>query len=324
MADCVICLSRDGFDCEVSNAGGRDGSIYDCPVCGRFSASRNAIYENLAPENPRMTRVKRAVLSHQTRLQVDAGQTPEMLMTYDLEQFENSNPRLPTPAQQAANAIRFIGEKIEGVFQPLNSLPPSFQAAIGAPTRTYALKIVRDLWDRGLVEATDVETLSARYEMVQIDLSLAGWEAFEQERRGKFSSGYGFIALQFGDHILDPMLRDIIKPGLRAAGYELVDLRDVSKAGVIDNILRAQIRDSSFVLVDLTHDNYGAYWEAGYAEGLGKPVIYICEKSKFDQAKTHFDTNHCTTVMWDVADPAVFLTEVTATIRRSLGYDRTD
>ena len=45
--------------------------------------------------------------------------------------------------------------------------------------------------------------------------------------------------------------------------------------------MRERIRDAAFVLVDLTHDNPGAYWEGGYAEGLGKPVIYICEASKF-------------------------------------------
>src|SRR3546814_6925901 len=74
-------------------------------------------------------------------------------------------------------------------------------------------------------------------------------------------------------------------------------MRNVARAGIIDNIMRSQIRDAAFVIVDLTHDNSGAYWEAGYAEGLGKPVIYICEKAKFDKAKTHFDTNHCTTVV---------------------------
>jgi len=35
--------------------------------------------------------------------------------------------------------------------------------------------------------------------------------------------------------------------------------------------------------------NPGAYWEAGYAEGLGKPVIYTCEEAKFVEA-SHFDT----------------------------------
>ena len=42
-------------------------------------------------------------------------------------------------------------------------------------------------------------------------------------------------------------------------------MNDVSRAGVIDNIMRIEVRDAKFVLVDLTHDNNGAYWEAGYA-----------------------------------------------------------
>jgi nucleoside 2-deoxyribosyltransferase len=82
--------------------------------------------------------------------------------------------------------------------------------------------------------------------------------------------------------------------------------------------MRAKIRDSAFVLVDLTHDNSGAYWEAGYAEGLGKPVIYLCEESKFEKAKTHFDTNHCTTVTWDIENVEQFKTKLIATLRNSL------
>ncbi len=82
--------------------------------------------------------------------------------------------------------------------------------------------------------------------------------------------------------------------------------------------MREQIRDAAFVIVDLTHDNSGAYWEAGYAEGLGKPVIYICEMAKFEAAQTHFDTNHCTTVIWSNDDRQKFELELIATLRRSL------
>ena len=91
------------------------------------------------------------------------------------------------------------------------------------------------------------------------------------------------------------------------------------RQGIIDNIMRVQIRAAKFVIADiLTHDNRGAYWEAGYAEGLGKPVIYICEKGKFDKEKTHFDTNHCTTVPWSRGDDEGFRQQLTATLRRSL------
>jgi len=39
----------------------------------------------------------------------------------------------------------------------------------------------------------------------------------------------------------------------------------------------------------------GAYWEAGYAEGLQKPVIYTCRK---DWKGIHFDTEHLTRIIW--------------------------
>ena len=82
--------------------------------------------------------------------------------------------------------------------------------------------------------------------------------------------------------------------------------------------MREQIRDSAFVIVDLTHDNSGAYWEAGYAEGLGKPVISICEEEKFREAQSHFDTNHSTTVLWHPDRGDEFSRSLIATLRRSL------
>jgi nucleoside 2-deoxyribosyltransferase len=52
------------------------------------------------------------------------------------------------------------------------------------------------------------------------------------------------------------------------------------------------------VAADLSDDNAGAYWEAGFAEGLGKPVIYICREG----VNTHFDTDHRRTVRWSTGD----------------------
>ena len=111
----------------------------------------------------------------------------------------------------------------------------------------------------------------------------------------------------------------MIKPAIGELGYRLEDMRDAARAGIIDNVMRARIRDAAFVLVDLTHANAGAYWEAGYAEGLGKPVLYLCKNSVFDAKGTHFDTNHCTTVMWNSGAPDQFRDELLATLRRSLG-----
>ncbi len=181
------------------------------------------------------------------------------------------------------------------------------------------MRLARQLEHRGLLTAIDCGDMQSPDEVMEVDLTLDGWERYEAERQGQISGSYGFIALKFGDPALDPFLQDVIKPAVASVGFTLEDMRDAARAGVIDNVMRARIRDAAFVLVDLTHGNAGAYWEAGYAEGLGKPVLYLCERSIFDEKGTHFDTNHCTTIMWDADDSSSFTAELVATLRRSLG-----
>ena len=154
----------------------------------------------------------------------------------------------------------------------------------------------------------------------EVNLTRKGWEQYAAEKRGQPDGNYGFLAMEFDNANLDAFVGDVLKPAVKeGTGYDLLHMQDAGKAGIIDNIMRAQIRDAKFIIADLTHDNNGAYWEAGYAEGLGKPVIYICEKKKFDEKKTHFDTNHCTTVPWSRDDDEGFRQKLTATLRRSLG-----
>ncbi|MCY3985428.1 MAG: hypothetical protein OXF23_00055 [Candidatus Dadabacteria bacterium] len=130
---------------------------------------------------------------------------------------------------------------------------------------------------------------------------------------------YGFLAMQYDDSELEKLTTEHLKPIVKKIlGYDLIDMRDVQEAGVIDNILRDRIRNSKFVIADLSHDNNGVYWESGFAEALEKPAIYICEKKKFDDVKTHFDTSHCTTVLWSFDKIDLFEQELTATLRRSL------
>lgn len=94
---------------------------------------------------------------------------------------------------------------------------------------------------------------------------------------------------------------------------------DVKRAGLIDDKLRVEIRRSKFIISDLTNDNNGAYWEAGFAEGLGLQVIYICDEEKFKKEKPHFDTNHHLTVLWKNDEEGLkkFAAELKATIRET-------
>jgi nucleoside 2-deoxyribosyltransferase len=104
------------------------------------------------------------------------------------------------------------------------------------------------------------------------------------------------MAMQF-DSEMDRVVKDCFKPAVARSGFELRVLTDGQPAGSIDDQLRVALRTSRFVIADLTHDNNGAYWEAGFAEGLGRPVIYTCRKQKWDATKSHFDTSHLNTII---------------------------
>ena len=216
-----------------------------------------------------------------------------------------------SPSIQAINLIREIGDKVSQSGEPIRRFSRGDE---------FSVQLIDELVDSDIIKvANDVRAFEGTAFM-DVNLTLNGWERYEQEKRGEFEGNYGFIAMQFDDHDLDVFVRDVVKPAVKQdTGYDLVDMRDVARAGVIDDIMRVRIRDATFVIADLTHDNRGAYWEAGYAEGMGKPVVYICEKTKFDEKGTHFDTNHCTTIPWSKDDPERFSRELVATIQRSLG-----
>lgn len=312
-ANCPVCL----LNGPVVTGGLGDRSRFSCEVCGTFEISGSAL-PALAPERDEITPIKRAILSHRIREASDAqGVVP--LVTSNQVQEAITAGALPSPGRQAINLLRFIGETVSLTGNPISSLPLKTYAIIGSPSFEAALRIAAQLVQNGLLLGSNNRADRSPWGLAGLEPSLQGWERYEAERAGQVAGSYGFMALKFGDEILDPFMRNVIKPAVESVGYQLEDMRDAARAGIIDNVMRARIRDAAFILVDLTHANAGAYWEAGYAEGLGKPVLYLCKQDVFDREGTHFDTNHCTTIMWDPVAPDKFSEDLVATLRRSLG-----
>ena len=100
------------------------------------------------------------------------------------------------------------------------------------------------------------------------------------------------VAMSFHD---TDKLREAIRKGITAAGYVAIFIDEVQHNDFITPELLKHIRDSRFVVVDLTHQNNGAYFEEGYAMGLGKPVIQLCRRG----VQLHFDIAQKNTIMWE-------------------------
>jgi hypothetical protein len=149
------------------------------------------------------------------------------------------------------------------------------------------------------------------------NLTAGGWRRIEELRRAHVSSRFAFFARKFQNPDLDQVFESCLRPAVLQTGYELRPV--TQRAGLVDAIIEDEIRRCRFLIADLSDDNAGAYWEAGLAEGLGKPVIYICRATEGGtEKKTHFDANHRHTVRWDLDDLPETAKQLKAVIRNTL------
>lgn len=309
---CPICDSPLTHSEQIVD--GRDANVYSCPRCGTFglSGSLAATLPQLLNLHPDAT----AKLSHLIRRAQD-GRQPVLLDTYTAEAALKQP--LPRPREQASLLIRWLALNVPGPGEQVWVEHNTHGSIIGSRSPAGFELILDHLFAVGLVTGTQSKTMQGG-DRAYATLSFEGWEHYEQLKQGSVAYRKAFMAMKFGDERLNSVLESSFKPAAKRAGFELTKLNDIPKAGLIDNRLRVEIQSSDFVVADLSHDNLGAYWEAGYAEGLGKSVIYTCERSKFESAKTHFDTNHHLTITWDLAAPEEAANDLVATIRATLPH----
>ncbi len=139
---------------------------------------------------------------------------------------------------------------------------------------------------------------------------------------GAEAKDQGFIAMAFCLPISDVLHTDGLNPGISNAGYNPMRIDRKDHNNRIDDEIVAEIRKSKFVVADLTGKNAGAYFEAGFAMGLGKPVIWTCKQSEIDAGNVHFDTRQYSIVSWGPDNLADFATRLTQRIEATIGHGR--
>ncbi|MCL6272544.1 nucleoside 2-deoxyribosyltransferase [Muricauda sp. 2012CJ35-5] len=106
-----------------------------------------------------------------------------------------------------------------------------------------------------------------------------------------------FIAMSFSKEQLKT--RECLKETITECGYHpiLIDEQHFDADITINDAIIAEIKKSRFVVADFTEQKCGVYFEAGFAVGLKRPVIYSCSQEDFKN--THFDTNHYPHVIYE-------------------------
>ncbi len=110
-----------------------------------------------------------------------------------------------------------------------------------------------------------------------------------------------FVALQFNapDGTLRNIVDAVIKPVCAEIGLDAFTISEIEHNDGIYDVILKSISKSRFVIADITYNNNGAYYEAGYAKGQGKKVIHACSREWFDSSGVHFDVTGLNLIIYD-------------------------
>jgi len=205
---------------------------------------------------------------------------------------------------------------------------PGHPVPLGHPSIVPEALADSESWNDGQVstllqhlEGEGWLTVESFLDEIQCAVTVSGHDhlAGRQEPKGREA----FVAMWF-DTCMNDAYKEGIEPGILDAGFLPMRIDEKMDANRIDDDILESIRQSRFVVADMTHGSEGVrgsvYFEAGFAHGRGVEVIYCCRRDCIDRLP--FDTRQYHHIVWDT--PQELRTELAERIRARIGSSATD
>ena len=274
---CPIC---DTTAMEIDSADHHNRVLWDCARCGKFWLYGSGLSPVRNTDSGGRAKISGFVYDQNRN-----GLPPNL--TRDLLEQVMSRP-LPSVGERAERLLTEVvrcQKKLGDVFD-INM--PWWIAA------TYSLdEYELSFLFRMLSERSFVKQVS---EAGECEVLPNGQIEADKLSRKITQSQQGFVAMSF-DPALLPAYEQGLRPGVMMAGYDPIRVDRVEHVNRIDDEIIARVRTSLFVVADFTEHREGVYFEAGFALGLGLPVIWTCRKG--DMKDLHFDIRQYNTIDWD-------------------------
>lgn len=165
--------------------------------------------------------------------------------------------------------------------------------ASGEDEFTYLVKSLRA---RGLVELDEDNEESQGSFSYFLVITTEGWSYLEERDKPSSFRDQAFIAMSFSS-LLKPVWENAIRVAIENNGYKPCRIDAVRHIDRIDAKMIREIKNSRFLVADVTEQRAGVYFEAGYAIGLGIPVIWCVRRD--DLENVHFDTRQYNHIVWE-------------------------
>jgi hypothetical protein len=302
-ATCLMCDARVEIEGAVTSFAAE--VTLRCRRCGRYRINR------VLSNTPYIPSDLKTYLSSATRQADELGKIV-LLTQHNLSSIAapHENARV---SQKVEKTLRYLAANCRQVgMRALIDLSFDFPVADCAGAGEFNAYLLH-LCEKGLAEKFGRDS-EGRTEYAP---TIEGWQYLEPRSPSGGVPGRCFVAMSF-DPSLDDAYNLGIKPAISECGFKVICMKEIStNEGITDRIL-AEIRQAQFVVADFTGQRGGVYFEAGFARGLGREVIWCCQTD--DLSRVHFDIKHFGHVVWDTPDE--LREKLTASIRANIIPER--
>jgi len=256
----------------------------NCPRCGAYTISGSQ-HASTFPL-PDSERYRLSYWNRQRRLE---GRERFNLTRYTIEAVI---AQLPNPA---------IHEKPDVLLVSLSRQYPKPGARFQYEgVKDYPLACARDQSEisyfvKCLVQRGDLESAAAA-----LTITAQGWERVSKLATQGPTSRTAFVAMKFNADML-ALWESTFKPAIERARFEPRLANDPAHNEQIDARIVAELKQCRFVVADVTFVSPGVYFEAGYALGIGRQVIWTCREDR-EKTDMHFDTRQYNHILWKSGD----------------------
>jgi len=283
---CAICKRPPTDGVKMETGAGFDGLLITCPQCGQYELDAHSFDASFqwAPD-------LRSPLSCAARQASEAGQRLRITAQNAAQLAEpHMHTRVPD------NRERLLREVAKRARRPHILAPISF-------ANDFTLIDCYDkdefLWYIKWLQEQELVGLQSPAGGDRITLTMEGWNQVQPLSRRGGVPGRCFVAMWFSDETRAAYEHGI-EPAVSDAGFTPIRIDRKEHNNEIPDEIIAEIRNAQFIVADFTGQRQGVYYEAGFAMGLGRPVIWCCRKD--DIGKLHFDTNHKNHIDWQTPE----------------------
>lgn len=304
MPPCPVCAYSAATDAMLV----AEVRTVECSGCGRFEIEEDLV--QLLERNQLSVR-QRANASGWLRASGVAR-----LTVADLNRLRGlPTPSIPAKAERLMLYIarefpdpgQHFGFSFDIVHRPLMSATTSQECEYIADYCTERMH-----WLAGVVSHGGVQG------QISAVVTPEGWAYLASITDPGLQTPFGFIAMHFSSATQGLRERGI-KPAIVAAGYDARLIDEVHSVNHVDDEILAAIQRSRFLIADLHGQRQNVYYEAGFAQGLGKKVIWTCSEADLVDNANHFDVRQFGFVQWSPSDLDDFRRQLTARIVSLLG-----